>query len=266
MSDNTPDTKNSKKPLISWSEYLPVLIGLGFLVSVFYDYGFTKALGIDFSELPTSTSDHFRTGLIWLPAVFIMLVTVITIEAINKRIERGLSEEEILATSKNPGALKRHRDAPWKALPFVAIFVIFTQLCIAETINVFTLAIFSSIIWYSVFNWIFSIDRVSQRYSTSMRMFLLVALPVLSPAFGYGYDHAIEKRLDMTSNIEIHTSTAPLSRRGTALRTLDKGLLYLDPEGFVQFLTWSEIKGIKYTDKNTIPQGILYPNKLPQEE
>lgn len=38
-------------------------------LSVFYDYSFLSALGLQFSEVPTVLNDHVRSAIVWLPAL-----------------------------------------------------------------------------------------------------------------------------------------------------------------------------------------------------
>jgi len=48
------------------------LLGL----SVFFDFNFLLALGLRFSEVPTSVTDHVRSAVVWLPPLAIVMALV----------------------------------------------------------------------------------------------------------------------------------------------------------------------------------------------
>ena len=41
--------------------------GIALLISVVYDYAFLAALGLQFTEVPTTIADHLRSAIIWAP-------------------------------------------------------------------------------------------------------------------------------------------------------------------------------------------------------
>lgn len=54
-------------------EHVGALVGactaIALVLSVCYDLGFFKAVGLDFRQVPTSIADHVRTGIIWGPGL-----------------------------------------------------------------------------------------------------------------------------------------------------------------------------------------------------
>lgn len=49
------------------SRAVGVCVAIAFALSVVHDWAYLDALGLSFVEVPTSISDHVRTGLLWLP-------------------------------------------------------------------------------------------------------------------------------------------------------------------------------------------------------
>jgi len=50
---------------------LPLVTALLLGLSVVYDYFFLRALSLNFSELPTTITDHARSAIVWLPGLVI---------------------------------------------------------------------------------------------------------------------------------------------------------------------------------------------------
>ena len=50
---------------------LPVATAVLLVLSVVYDYFFLRALSLNFSELPTTITDHVRSAIVWLPGIVI---------------------------------------------------------------------------------------------------------------------------------------------------------------------------------------------------
>ena len=89
-----------------------VLAACALILSVIHDWGFFFALDIGFIDIPTSIGDHIRSALIWLPKTLFCFFIVFAIEFVNQRIERGLTEEEIIQSSKKPERLRKFRQGP----------------------------------------------------------------------------------------------------------------------------------------------------------
>src|SRR5438445_12929946 len=98
------------------AEGAAVTVAVGFVVSVIYDWGFVYALGLDFVYLPTTTADHFRSGLLWFPPLLGLLFVYFAIEFQFQRVERGLTEKEITESSSNPERMRKFREGPWKLM------------------------------------------------------------------------------------------------------------------------------------------------------
>ncbi|WP_396432955.1 hypothetical protein [Limnohabitans sp.] len=52
---------------------LPIASAALLVMSVVHDYFYLQALGLEFSELPTTISDHLRSAIVWLPGLGIAM-------------------------------------------------------------------------------------------------------------------------------------------------------------------------------------------------
>ncbi|MDR3096237.1 MAG: hypothetical protein LBV73_04080 [Paraburkholderia sp.] len=96
-----------------FSQLVALTASASLVASLAYDWGFFYTIGISFHDLPTSLSDHARTALDWAPTVAAGAFFYLFFELLTRRIEQGKTEAEILATSSNPGRLRKFRESPW---------------------------------------------------------------------------------------------------------------------------------------------------------
>ena len=59
-------------PLRNIGALVGVIASLSVIVSFIYDWGFFWALGISFSQAPTTITDHVQSWIIWLPRVIVI--------------------------------------------------------------------------------------------------------------------------------------------------------------------------------------------------
>jgi hypothetical protein len=95
-----------------------VLVALLLVMSVCYDFAFLHALGLSFNEVPSSTSEHLRSALLWVPYIALIAAGAAFHELLSRRNERNQSEEEIAGTL-GPGATwSRQSGTKVKAIGF----------------------------------------------------------------------------------------------------------------------------------------------------
>lgn len=61
----------------SYGKNAALLSGILLALSVFYDYNFLHALGLEFADVPTTVTDHLRTAIIWIPRTILMLCLIL---------------------------------------------------------------------------------------------------------------------------------------------------------------------------------------------
>ena len=159
------------------SSGIAIIVPGGCFISVIYDWGFLYALNLGFRDVPTTITDHFRTGLVWFPYLIALVIAYYAIEFQFQRVERGLTEEEIVSTSKNPERLKKFREGPYKLLTWMAPLGVLNFLMIGDAVaSIFPL--FLSITWISFAGWCYSAPLIQIRRSRFVQL-AFTLLPVI---------------------------------------------------------------------------------------
>lgn len=156
------------------------------LVSVFYDWGFFLSIGISFAEAPTTIEDHLRSGLVWLPEMSLIILANLLLEMSTRRIERGMTEEEIIASAPDPQRTKKSRARPFHFSVVVAILGIIFWLLIGGPFAWY-LFLGGAIMWFVISGWIFGHPLVYQRHSAWFRSIFHWAPPTLFFFFCMGF-------------------------------------------------------------------------------
>lgn len=240
----------------SLAEGLASLAIVGFVVSVVYDWGFLRALGLDFSYLPSITADHFRSGLLWFPPLLGMVFGYFAVEFLFQRLERGLTEKEIIESSSNPERLRKFREGPGKLVVWTAPIYIVMYVLIGDAYASFLPAMLG-ILWLGFADWCYSTPLIKQRRSKSLqRGFTLLPMFAIV-AFFNGYNTAVDAawRKPIEVTIERQDPNVPLS--GNLLRVLDKGVLILSEGKTIRFISWNQVKAVVNKNAYAPFRGVL---------
>lgn len=204
------------------------MISAGVLtLSVAHDFGYLLRFGISFAEAPTTLSDHIRGSLVWIPTVMLGFLGGVVIELINQRVECGMTEEEIIAKSRNPQRMMRIRESPKYMFIGIAILVPVAHFFVAP-MPVFSWAMSLIVGWYVLHEWIFGHTRMREKTS---RAFLLLALfgplAIMSVAY-YGYSSA-DSLITEADNEYVFAINGE-QRRVVLARHFEKYFLVWNPE------------------------------------
>ena len=147
---------------------IPSLISLvGALIlgsSVIYDYGFFYILGTDFSEMPTTLSDHLRSSLNWIPHTIFIIFVLFIYEIFTRRIEQYKTEEELIQTSPNPRFIAWFRGSTKYIFWLIAVAPII-PLLLGFEISIMEWGMYLSAYWFLFIQFIFGHERIKQRTS-----------------------------------------------------------------------------------------------------
>lgn len=250
MSESSPST------IKTLAEGTALIVAIGFIVSVIYDWGFFRALGLDFAYLPTTTADHFRSGLLWFPPLLGAILAYAAIEYQFQRVERGLTEKEIIESSSNPEKLRKFREGPWKLLVWIAPVSVVTYVLIGD-VYASVPPVMLAIVWFGFAEWCYSAPLIKQRRSKKLQLGFIF-LPMFGIlAFFSGHNAAIDAaaRKPIEVLVERLEPLKPIS--GNVLRTLDKGVLLLTANNTIQFIPWNQVESI-LNKKAYVPfRGVL---------
>ncbi len=82
-------------------------------LSVVYDIGYLFYSGLTLSEVPTTISEHIRSSLVWLPLFLFLVFLIYLLEFFFFVSERGMSEDDIIASSKHKRFTTFFRKGPY---------------------------------------------------------------------------------------------------------------------------------------------------------
>jgi hypothetical protein len=92
------DLKPAQKTIIEIAEQAgkitAVVAALLLTMSVCYDYSFLTALDLSFNEIPSSTAEHVRSALLWIPSLILVFVGMGILE-IRSRLKNSDDEAQI---------------------------------------------------------------------------------------------------------------------------------------------------------------------------
>ena len=124
------------KTHITWANSLANVIGiiggLSLTCSLIYDWGFYYAANLKFHQIPITLSDHLRGSLNWLPKAALAVGIIFVIELFLKRAEKGMSEEEIIQSSKKPEKIRKLRESPKYIIAFITLLSLAVYLMFGE--------------------------------------------------------------------------------------------------------------------------------------
>lgn len=207
-----------------------VIASFSLIVSVFYDWGFISALGLRFSEVPTSVSDHVRSWLVWLPNVVIGVFGVLALELMTRRIEKGMTEEEIIQSSSNPSRTEKMRRRPFHAIGLLGVAVVVLWLLFGDLFRV-SLNLGLIVCWFLFTGWVFSHPTLRARHAESFRLFVHWAPPIMIWFYFSGFNDATAQinSTRPTDVVQIKSSQpVPSELQARILRSFERWLLVQD--------------------------------------
>jgi hypothetical protein len=248
---------------ISWTVSLDlatklvgVVASISLAASLIFDWGFYSALNLSFLEVPTSFTDHMRSALIWFPKVVTALGGLFVFEMLTRRIEHGMTEQEIIESTSNPQRTKRFRDGPYKMLAYISVFVVIAYVLLGD-IFLGGLPFGLIISWFIFSEWAQSHPRIIERRSLHLRLTAHFLPPIASWLFFSGYVDAVKIFQSTTPNLHITVASNTMLEPVTLLRQMDRGLLVKEANNSVSFRPWSEIKKIETFGKYVPSKGFL---------
>jgi len=234
---------NTSTKLENWPIYIS-LFSVGFLtISVIYDFGYFTYLGLSFAEAPTSISDHIRSSLVWLPTLVFSILAIFIYESAMKRVEGGMTEDELINTSPAPRFTKWFRASPYYFMTITALSVpILWFYGIKPSLNAIQFSLI--IIWFLFHNWIYNHLNIMKNTSTNIYLIgrWLPAIAILISFLGaITAQNTIKYQKDLYK-IQLPSSTIEV----ILLRTFDSYFLVWDSnKGNYEFISKSLINNFE---------------------
>ena len=251
---------SGNSPLSVHFDLLVKLLGIAasvsLAVSLTFDWGFYAALNLSFLEVPTVISDHVRSALIWLPKIVTAFAGIFVFEMLTKRIEQGMTEDEIIQSSSNPDRTKQLRNGPLKLIALISILTVIAYLLMGD-IFLGTLPFGLIVIWFMFSMWAQSHPRIIERRPYLLKLAAHFLPPIAIWSFFSGYTDAVRIFQSTPPNFQVILISNATPEHVTLLRQLDKGLLVKEANNIVTFRPWSEIRKIETSGKYIPSKGIL---------
>lgn len=252
----------SRSILLPWLDSLSKVVGLvagvSLIGSVAYDWGYLYALGLSFSDIPTSIADHMRSALNWIPNAVLVVGGIIAMELFFRRTELGMTEEELISASPYPRFTAWFRKSP-------SIFIIFFAVLIPCLYILFGhryssgLGFAFIILWFLFSSWVNSHPRIMEKRSREMRLAIhwLPPVVILIASMGYASGGAAwyPDANPIRSTLYLKNVTAPIQLR--AIRLFEKGIVFKPAADLpVVFVRWEEVIKIEKSPEKPW-QGVL---------
>lgn len=228
---------------------------LSLIASLVFDWGFLHALDISFLRVPSTIGDHIRSALLWLPKVATAIAVIFVFEMFTRRIERGMSEEELVHSSTNPVRTKRLRDSPLWLFGSIAMLVILGYVLLGDPFLP-GLNVSLCIAWFLFSAWAQGHPRILARRPYSQRVIAHYLPPALIWLFMAGYLEAVSLSSLSATRVLLTESTTK-DESVVVLRHLERGVLVKDSSETIGFRPWSEVKRLSALGKYTPSKGLL---------
>ena len=240
---------------------IAVIAPISIIFSFVYDWGFFSALGISFQQAPTTLYDHAHSWLVWLPRVLVVATILLTVEFFLRRIERGMTEDEINTSSPNPNRTRMFRNSPFVFIKWLAPCLVILWLLFGTS---FRHSLWPGLIicWFLFSSWVFKHPRLSMQYSIAFKLSFRWIIPIAFLAFAWGEWSADTKTLE-TGNPKEYRSYDRVTLEGSGtqtvfiLRTFDKWVLIRDEERNLVWIPTDKIYRIELESEDESFRGLV---------
>jgi hypothetical protein len=203
------------------------------IISVFYDYSYLSAIGLSFNEIPSLTTEHVRSALLWGPSLIIVICSVVFRELLDWRIE-SIFADQLVTRESSYYDVKKNKSPP-KALivPIALMGVVPVLLTGGEAwIYYVPIPLTSFFVIY-----IINDDRLS---SISRTVKLIVGLfPLFLGMVGAYGDHQgnmLIRNRAPNWELSIRIGTATTKKTLTGLRRFSTFAIIVDSDRFISII------------------------------
>lgn len=234
-------TSHSWKLVEDLGKFVSVFTSALLVLSTAYDLSFLYALGLTFEELPSTLADHVRSAIIWVPRALLYVAGFATYEMLMRRVEGGLTEEELIARSRNPHFMRAFRRGPRVLIAIlIPIGIAVEFLFSASELGLFVLALF---VWGSLSVSVVKHPRLGVSFTkTTRRLFVVVPIVVIWVAtLGYGRGAAMMSASVPNWNVVLKGGAATETRSLVGLRRFSEAAILVEPGRHVSIVSADSI-------------------------
>lgn len=195
------DETTYRSPLAVLVGLLPLFAALTLVASVAHDFGFLLALGLGFDDVPSTLSEHVRSALAWAPKTLILMTLTTGFALFMKRVEGGLSDEELIATSPTPRFTRFFRRSGDVAVVLVALAsAVIRPLTDTDDGWVFWTFL---VVWAALVLWVLRHPRLGKAIDSPGKLAVLVLPIILSVVASLGYSAGAKLKRPMAPEWEM---------------------------------------------------------------
>jgi hypothetical protein len=247
-----------QKTIELFTKLFALLATLCFLFSIMFDWGYFSALGLSFSVVPTSLSDHLRSSLIWVPEVVAScLFASFFVLYLQKKIKLRTpiavaNSEDIKAQVDRRTKLK----APWILIPTAAPFVLLWLLLGDRFRGLLMLTLF---IAWPVLVIYFTHGLADVRFVMWARV-VLIFIPILTLGFYSMGQRTARSEIfgsPKLATVILKDKTGQSAHRLTILRTFEKVIIVKDAAGMITLVRTEDIVRVEGLSKPPFFSGLL---------
>lgn len=217
----------------------------GLLVSITYDWGMLTALGITFADIPTSIGDHLRSGLVWTTYLIPIALGALIFGLLTRRIEQGMTEDELVASSRTPKLTKFFRRSANVLMIVSLIIAALLFLLFGEVGYGFLTAIACAFLWQLFGEWVFSSERLSKQISrpTRLTLYLAPAIGIFAFVLGFTGTSSDVRLVRGKANLYMTEASQPVCVIFS--RVFSEGVLVVTCQRSLKYLPWSGVHHIE---------------------
>jgi hypothetical protein len=250
---NNAEVKNLTEPTKPSNNYfvmaeqagkaLTIIAATLLLMSVSYDYSYMNAIGLSLYDIPSLTTEHVRSAIVWGPALVLSIFGGIVINLIVLRLEDGQTDDELMQSATPAIRTFRKTADGMRKYVFAATLIS-------------TLLFGTNDLWmYNAFligwGWLsFSIathPRMGARFNRLSRV-LFCVLPcmfALVCLFGYSAGARLVHETKPAWELTLKSGTSTTKQVFTGLRRFSSFALAVDQNRFVSVLPNESIVGAR---------------------
>ena len=234
------------------------IASISILVSFIYDWGFFFALGVSFSETPTTITDHMQSWLQWLPIVLVVGITLLTYGLIVLRVSRGRPDKRTHSNSRSSAIWQFGQEVLSSIvlvgpIMFVLVWVFWGDIAlIALVAGLFFL-------WWPFMSWIFEHKAAYTHLPNVIRDISIVFPPVVLLAFWMGMASAGSTREEpsMTHRLIMDGSDEITETLETELlRAFEEWLLVRSENNQLSWIRLDDVKRIESLTQRSHFKGL----------
>lgn len=249
-------------------------ISAGLLIlSIAYDYFFLLALGLSFDSVPTTIADHVRSAIVWAPKVALFIFAFAVYELAMRRVEGGLTEEELIRTSPAPRFTKWFRSSANVMFVVVAVLAIIVTTLTTASFHAFFLG--SMLVWGFLSLSIIEHPRMGARFSArGARTFVIVPLAIIYVAsFGYGRAEEMLTAKEATWEMSLKSEGGVEKRKLAGIRSFSTVAITVEVGHRVSIIPTDRINSVSNIPStgSTVPNlckwfNVMCPSNAPSKK